>query len=107
MGVGLVAGFGASKWVERRARRRLARYLPARGLPLKFGAQIAGRARDGATAKLAELRRAAEEGREAMASREAELRAQLRLPTPGLPTPGLPTPGLRELEPNRPRHRTP
>jgi hypothetical protein len=57
---GLVVGFGASKWLEHEAKKRLRRYLPA-GLP--------------------ELRErvlsAAEEGRRAMESREAELRAQL------------------------------
>ena len=35
LGAGLVTGFAASKWVERKARRRLARYLPARQLPLQ------------------------------------------------------------------------
>lgn len=57
---GLVLGLGASKWIERKAKKRLRRYLPA-GLP-------------GLWERLVE---AAGEGRRAMESREAELRSQL------------------------------
>jgi hypothetical protein len=77
LSVGLVAGFGASKWVERKARRRLARYLPAG--QFQAGLEAADKAREAAVAKVADLRHAVEGGRTAMASREAELRRQLRL----------------------------
>ena len=76
LGAGLVTGLVASKWVERKARRRLARYLPARQLPLRAGADIADKARGLAVAKIADLRSAVEEGRSTMVAREAELRRQ-------------------------------
>jgi hypothetical protein len=79
LGAGLATGFVASKWVERKARRRLARYLPARQLPLKAGAEIADRARGLAVATIADLRSAVEEGRSTMVERETELRRQLKL----------------------------
>jgi hypothetical protein len=79
LGAGLVTGFAASKWVERKARRRLARYFPARQLPLKAGAEMADRARELAVAKMADLRSAVDEGRSTMVAREAELRRQWRL----------------------------
>jgi hypothetical protein len=79
LGVGLVAGLGTSKWVERRMRRRLARYLPASQLPLRAGTEVADRARALAVGKVADLRSAIEEGRSAMAAREVELRRQLHL----------------------------
>lgn len=79
MGVGLVAGFGASKWVEHKARQRLARYIPGGRLTLEAGAELRDRARQAATGTLADLRSAVAEGRDAMAVRQAELRHQLRL----------------------------
>lgn len=57
---GLVVGFGASKWLEHEAKKRLRRHLP-KGLP-ELRERFAG---------------AAEEGRRVMEAREAELRAQL------------------------------
>jgi hypothetical protein len=83
LGAGLVTGLVASKWVERKARRRLARYLPARQLPLRAGADIADKARGLAVAKIADLRSAVEEGRSTMVAREAELRRQWDLHGPG------------------------
>jgi hypothetical protein len=77
MGVGLVAGFGASKWVERKARRRLARYLPGGRLTLDAGLQVRDRARQLTSGKLADLRYAVAEGRGAMAARQDELRREL------------------------------
>jgi len=77
LSIGLVTGFGASKWVERKARRRLARYLPA--AQLEAGLEAAGRAREVAADRVADLRHALEEGRDAMAAREGQLRRQLRL----------------------------
>jgi hypothetical protein len=79
LGVGVVAGFGASKWVERKARKQLARYLPVSRLPLRAGTEIADRARDRAAGKIVDLRIAVEGGRNAMAAKEAELREQLGL----------------------------
>ena len=78
LGVGLVVGVGASKWVEHQARRRLARYLPVNNLPRRLGTELAGKARDLAEGKVADLRTAVEGGRSAMAERESELRRQLR-----------------------------
>lgn len=77
LSVGLVAGFGASKWVERKARRRLARYLPS--ARLDAGMEAAAKARERAATKVADFRHAVEGGRQAMVAREAELRHQLRL----------------------------
>jgi len=79
LGVGLVAGFGASKWVERKARQQLARYFPVRQMPLRAGAEIADRARDKAAGRIVDLRLAVEGGRNAMAAKESELRRQLGL----------------------------
>jgi hypothetical protein len=98
LGAGLVTGFVASKWVERKARRRLARYLPSRYLPSRYlpsrqltsrplplnaGAELADKARDLAVAKIADLRSAVDEGRNTMVAREAELRRQWKLDEPG------------------------
>ena len=80
LGVGLVAGFGASKWVERKARRRLARLIPGGLRTLDAGAEVRDRARELATGTLADLRDAVAEGRRAMTNREVELRRQLRPP---------------------------
>jgi len=79
LGVGVMAGFGASKWVERKARQQLARYLPVSQLPRRAGSEIADRARDSAAGKIVDLRIAVEGGRNAMAAKEAELRRQLGL----------------------------
>jgi hypothetical protein len=92
MGAGLVTGLVASKWVERKARRRLARYFPSRhlpsrylpsGQPLNAGAELADKARELAVAKIADLRTAVDEGRSTMVAREAELRRQWKLAEPG------------------------
>ena len=80
MGAGLVTGFVASKWVERKARRRLARYFPSRHLPSRYlpsGQPL------NAVAMIADLRTAVDEGRSTMVAREAELRRQWKLAEPG------------------------
>ena len=79
LGVGVVVGLGASKWVERKARQQLARYLPVSQLPLRAGSEIADRARDKAAGRIDDLRIAVQGGRSAMAAKEAELRRQLGL----------------------------
>jgi hypothetical protein len=85
-GLGVAAGAVASKWVEVKARRRLARYFPQRRLTLKPSpevAEVADRARELAAGKVADLRHAFQGGRSAMVEKEAELRRQLRLVEPG------------------------
>jgi len=82
MGIGLVAGFGASKWVERKARRRLERYVPGGRLTLDTAADVRELAVSVGRETLADFRHALAEGRYAMASRESDLRHQLRLPEP-------------------------
>ena len=91
LGVGLVAGAAASKWVEIKARRRLARYFPAGSSALKAAPDVASRARDVAVDRAADLRYALEGGRSAMALRESELRRQLGLPEPGERSAGSPS----------------
>ncbi len=83
LGVGLVVGAAGSKWVEIKARRRLARYIPAGGSALKAAPEVAGRALEVAAERVADLRNAVEGGRDAMVVRESELRRQLRLPERG------------------------
>jgi hypothetical protein len=83
LGVGLVAGAVGSKWVEIKARRRLARYVPPGSSALKAAPEIAGRALEVAADKVADLRTALEGGHDAMARRESELRRQLGLTEPG------------------------
>jgi hypothetical protein len=83
--VGVLTGVGASKWVERQARRRLARYLPA--AQVGAGIEAAGRAREAAANKVSDIRHAVEGGRDAMAAREAALRRQLRLAGDEQPAP--------------------
>ncbi|MGH9106501.1 MAG: hypothetical protein ACRDZX_11840 [Acidimicrobiales bacterium] len=78
-GLGLVIGLGASKWLEHKARRHLARYLPLGRLPLRAGASAPASAREAANGALGDVRYALEEGRRAMADREDELRRQLGL----------------------------
>ena len=56
-GVGLLVGAAASKWVEVKARRRLARYFPARRLTLRTSpeaTEVADWARGLAAGKVAE-----------------------------------------------------
>jgi hypothetical protein len=83
LGVGLVVGAAGSKWVEIKARRRLARYVPAGSSALKAAPEVAGRALEVAAERVADLRNAVEGGRDAMVVRESELRRQLRLPEHG------------------------
>lgn len=83
--VGVLTGVGASKWLERQARRRLARYLPS--AQLGAGIEAAGRAREAAANKVSDIRHAVEGGRDAMAAREAELRRQLHLTGDGQEAP--------------------
>jgi hypothetical protein len=85
LGVGVVAGLGTSKWLERKARQQLARYLPAG--QLRAGAQMADRARERATDRIVDLRMAVDGGRDAMAAKETELRRQLGLAEPELDRP--------------------
>ena len=66
-------------WVERKARRQLARYLPVSQLPLRAGSEIADRARDKAAGRIVDLRIAVRVAGSAMAAKEAELRQQLGL----------------------------
>jgi hypothetical protein len=91
LGVGLVAGAAASKWVEIKARRRLAQYFPAGSSALEAAPEIAGRAYDVAVDRLADLRYAVRGGRNAMVLRESELRRQLGLNQPGELSRGHPT----------------
>jgi len=92
MGAGLVTGFVASKWVERKARRRLARYFPSRhlpsrylpsGQPLNAGAELADKARELAVAKIADLRTAVDEGRSTMVARKPSCAGSGSWPSPG------------------------
>ena len=66
--VGAAAGVAATAWAEYRVRRAASRYTPG---------QIAGRARDGARDRTADLADAWHEGRLAMRERERQLRAEL------------------------------
>ena len=63
LGVGLVVGAAGSKWVEIKARRRLARYIPAGSSALKAAPEVAGRALEVAAERVADLRNAVEGGR--------------------------------------------
>lgn len=67
------AGFGGAVWARRQLRRALRRYAPEH-----VQAEVATTVRRLGT----DVRAAVGEGRSAMASREAELRAELR-PGPG------------------------
>lgn len=73
VGMGLAAGAGGTVWAQYRLRRRVERYLPA-----QVRADVAARVRAAGT----DLRDAFQEGRAAMADREAQLRAQLHLAPP-------------------------
>jgi len=88
MGVGLVAGFGASKWVERQAHRTLARHVPGGRLTLETVADLGRWASQRAHDTLADLADAMEQGREAAGTRRAELRQQLNLAEPPVPAGG-------------------
>jgi hypothetical protein len=83
LGVGFVAGAGASKWLGRKARRRLGRYLPVVQPGPGGQADLGDRARRAAGSAVADLRYALEEGRTTMAQREAELRQVLGFDAPG------------------------
>jgi hypothetical protein len=56
----------------------LRRYLPASSLPAKVTSEVAGRARELAAGKLADVRGAVKQGRAGMLEKEAELRGQLQ-----------------------------
>lgn len=86
MGLGATAGAGASLWVTWRVRRAVASVAPDR-----LGHEVSERIR-GARRQVVD---AVAEGRQAMAAREAELRAQLATAgTPGTPgTSRRPAPG--------------
>ena len=71
MSIGAAAGLGGSVWAQRRVRQTVERYLPE-----QMGMQAAQRVRD----LRDDLLDAVDEGREAMRSREAELRTQLKVP---------------------------
>jgi hypothetical protein len=66
--IGAGFGFGASFWMMRFVRETMARYSPER-----VSGDLAGAVRQLGS----DIRAAAAEGREAMAEREAELRAEL------------------------------
>lgn len=87
MSVGAAVGFGGSVWAQRRVRQTVARYLPE-----QVGSEAFQRVRDLRDDVLDAL----DEGRDAMRSHEAELRAQLGVPPPSTDTckpalPGAPT----------------
>jgi hypothetical protein len=99
-GVGLVAGAALSKWVEVKARRRLARYFPTRRLTLAPSpefAEVADRARELASGRVADIRSAVRGGRSAMASKEAELRRQFKLVDPAEEAEVRPLPAGRHM----------
>jgi hypothetical protein len=75
MGFGAVAGVGATMWARQRMRRTVQRYLPA-----QVSNEVAARAR----AIGGELRGAFDDGRQAMAAKEAQLRAQIEQGRGGL-----------------------
>jgi hypothetical protein len=66
--VGAGFGFGASFWVTRRVRERIARYTPQR-MSSDMAQAVRGFSGD--------VRAAVSEGREAMRAREVELRAKV------------------------------
>jgi hypothetical protein len=67
-GTGASVGFGGAMWIRARLRRAVTRYAPER-----VTSDVASGARRVGT----EIRTAVSEGREAMHSREAELRREL------------------------------
>jgi len=104
LSVGFVAGAGASKWLERKARRRLARYLPGGRVSLEAGAEMKDRAVRAARGTFSDVRQAVDEGRLAMVDRESTLRRQLRLVPPAADAPapgddGRPPPGIGRRRP--------
>ena len=76
--VGLVTGFGASKWLEYQARKRFHRYLRDHPGP-RYVVAAGGELREAASEARSALTYATEEGRRAMEAREQQLRAQLGL----------------------------
>jgi hypothetical protein len=89
IGMGAAVGLGAEAWARRRLRRAV-----ERGRPSEVGALVARRARHWA----GEMGDALREGREAMAEREAQLRAQVAPPEPPEPPPGSPRAPLHLVE---------
>lgn len=77
---GLVAGFGASKWLEHQARKRLRRYLGEHAGP-RYVVAAGGELRSAASTLRGALAVASEEGRRAMEQRERDLRARLPRPS--------------------------
>jgi len=78
LAVGVGLGFGLSFWMARAVKRTAERYTPE---------SVAGRLGDTLGAVGRDLREALREGREAMAQREAELRADLETRVgPGAPS---------------------
>ena len=71
--IGAGFGFGVSFWLMRFVRSTVERYSPER---------VGGDLADGARRLSTDVRKAIEEGREAMRKREAELRAELELRQP-------------------------
>jgi hypothetical protein len=91
-GAGATAGLGCALWVRRRVLRTVHRYTPDR-----VQADVTASMRRLGS----DLRAAVTEGRSAMASREAELRAELR------PGPELPPGPERRAAPSPEREATP
>ena len=71
--VGIGLGAGMAYWLQKALRQTAQRYSPER---------VGGDLADGARRLSADVRKAIEEGREAMRKREAELRADLELRQP-------------------------
>lgn len=72
MGTGMAIGAGGAFWAKRKAEEAVQQYLPE---------QVAIRAAESAKGLGATVRQAATEGREAMRSTEAELRARVEART--------------------------
>ncbi len=84
-GLGWSLGLGTSVWVQRRARRAVARLAPpaVRDELAARGAEVVDRSRSAAVSAregLADLRRALEEGRRVRRRTEEALRAEFGLP---------------------------
>ena len=71
--VGIGLGAGLAYWLQKALRQTAERYSPER---------VGGDLADGARRLSTDVRKAIEEGREAMRKREAELRADLELRQP-------------------------
>lgn len=80
MGTGMAVGAGSAFWAKRKVERTVERYLPE---------QVADRAASSAKDLGRTVRAAAQEGRDTMRRREAELRAEVEARTfvgPGRPS---------------------